>query len=235
VAGQVHSIRSSVPAQRCSVVGDEPGTPLVNDPAACGHHGTHDAITHAHRRTADGAERRGPGGCGVAEVRRGRWQRVLRGRVRGEHAHASIILPRGARAVDPRRRRGHLQLRLGPVPPSTGGTTLDGRHNPRPGRSRHRVGDPRRVLGGTPPVASYTGAPTSGPSGARSTTGRRRAGVAPLRTCGAARSARRPVKPEVAGSNPVRSATVRSATRPGPVRPVAWSARSGSSVGRARA
>ena len=32
-------------------------------------------------------------------------------------------------------------------------------------------------------------------------------GMSPFRTCGAARSARRPVKAEVAGSNPVRSAT----------------------------
>jgi Methyltransferase domain len=48
----------------------------------------------------------------------------------------------------------------------------------------------------------------------------------PTRTCGAARSARRPVKAEVAGSNPVRSAARRcNAKRP----------RSGSSVGRARA
>ena len=51
------------------------------------------------------------------------------------------------------------------------------------------------------------------------------------RTCGAARSARRPVKAEVAGSNPVRSAAeLRPASgRRDPV------TRSGSSVGRARA
>ncbi len=60
---------------------------------------------------------------------------------------------------------------------------------------------------------------------------RRTARLTPLRTCGAAWSARRPVKAEVAGSNPVRSAarSDRSPRRSNLV------TRSGSSVGRARA
>ena len=55
--------------------------------------------------------------------------------------------------------------------------------------------------------------------------------VSPPRTCGAARSARRPVKAEVAGSDTVRSATK---FRPAPCRS-SLVTRSGSSVGRARA
>ena len=62
------------------------------------------------------------------------------------------------------------------------------------------------------------------------TSNQRATRLTPLRTCGAVWSARRPVKAEVAGSNPVRSAA-KFSPPDGPD----LVARSGSSVGRARA
>jgi hypothetical protein len=79
------------------------------------------------------------------------------------------------------------------------------------GPSSSRGAGERWTLGGSPAAGPeawpIVGVRRSTPSSNPWPSGQGRCGESPTRTCGAARSARRPVKPEVAGSNPVRSAT----------------------------
>ena len=93
------------------------------------------------------------------------------------------------------------------------------------------VGGTGTPSGGRPPRVAYSGTSPLCSADLRCAWSRK-GGESFPGTCGAVRSARRPVKPEVAGSNPVRSAN-QAPVAPAGVHRVAWRPRSGSSVGRA--